>query len=307
MVTGKLVALAFAVAAVLAAAQSAAADTRWQASTGVNYSSGKYDEAAETGVLVLPFAVRAAFGAWSVRASIPVVVVDGPADVREILDDHGGSSNSGSGSGSSSGGSGTSGGDNSGSGSGGSGSSGSGSGSDDDDDIPSFSDERSSSGLGDATLAATYSFDSLGGSNAYLDLTGRVRLPTGSESEGLSVGATDYHALAELGYDGDAGGVYASGGRRFLGAIDQYERVDGWQAGVGGWFNVGDSVVIGAHYDWRNASVRNGTDPSSLEGYVTWRLSDAWKVEVNGGVGLSDASADYSMGVMLIWRSAATR
>jgi hypothetical protein len=36
---------------------------------------------------------------------------------------------------------------------------------------------------------------------------------------------------------------------------------------------------------------------------VSWRLNDAWKIEVNGGVGLSHASADYTAGLTLIWRS----
>ena len=130
-----------------------------------------------------------------------------------------------------------------------------------------------------------------------------MRLPTGDEDKGLGVGATDYVAMTELGWDGDAGGVFASAGRRFLGDVDDFERVDGWQASAGGWVNVSDSAVIGAYYDWRNSSVRDGEDPSSIEAYVSWRLNDAWKIELNGGVGLSDASADYTAGLTLIWRT----
>jgi hypothetical protein len=44
-----------------------------------------------------------------------------------------------------------------------------------------------------------------------------------------------------------------------------------------------------------------------MEAYVSWRLNDAWKIEVNGGVGLSDASADYTAGLTLIWRSSVKR
>ena len=159
------------------------------------------------------------------------------------------------------------------------------------------------SGIGDASIALTYSLDAIGDSPAYMDFTGRVRLPTGNEDDGLGVGATDYIALSEVGWDGDAGGAFVSAGRRFLGDADDFERVDGWQASVGGWINVSDSAVVGAYYDWRNASVRDGEDPSSVEAYVSWRLNDAWKIEVNGGVGLSDASADYTAGLTPIWRS----
>jgi hypothetical protein len=285
-----------AVVAVLAQCNTAsAADTRVQASSGVQYSDGKYGETTSTSAIVVPFSVRASFGSWSIRASVPFVTVDGPADVSEIIDDSSGRGSS-SGSGSSGSGSG-SGSGSSGSGSGGSGSGGSGG----DDDIGSAA--RSVSGIGDASIALTYTLDAIGDSPAYVDFTGRVRLPTGDEDKGLGVGATDYVALTELGWDGDAGGMFVSAGRRFLGNVDDFERVDGWQASAGGWVNISDSAVIGAYYDWRNSSVRDGEDPSSVEAYVSWRLNEAWKIELNGGIGLSDASADYSAGLTLIWRS----
>jgi hypothetical protein len=299
--------LAGAVIAVLAQCNTASADTRMQASSGLQYSDGKYGETTSTSALVVPFSVRATFGAWSVRASIPYVMVDGPADVSEIIDDSSGrgsssgSGSSGSGSGS---GSGTSGRDGSGSDSGGSDSGGSGGDDNGEVNVPSAAD-RSESGIGDASIALTYTIDALGDSPAYVDFTGRVRLPTGSEADGLGVGAADYVALSELGWDGEAGGAFVSAGRRFLGNVDDFERVDGWQASVGGWINVGASAVVGAYYDWRDSSVRDGEDPSSVEAYVSWRLNDAWKIEVNGGVGLSDASADYTAGLTLIWRSSA--
>lgn len=284
--------LAGAVVAVLAQCNTAsAADARVQASSGVQYSDGKYGETTSTSAIVAPFSIRASFGSWSIRASVPYVTVDGPADVSEIIDD---SSGRGSSSGSGSSGSGS-----------GSGRGGGGGGDDDDDDgNGAFVNDRSESGIGDASIALSYSFDAIADSPAYLDLTGRVRLPTGDQDKGLGVGATDYVALTELGWDGDAGGVFASAGRRFLGDADDFERVDGWQASAGGWVNVGDSAVIGAYYDWRNSSVRDGEDPSSVEAYVSWRLNDAWKIELNGGVGLSDASADYTAGLTLIWRTA---
>jgi len=290
--------LSTAIVAMLAATSAAHADTRLQASSGAQYSNGDYGDTTSTSALVVPFSVRASFGSWSIRASVPYITADGTANLSELIDDHGGSSGSGSGSSSSSG-SGSSG-----SGSSGSGSGGSGSGdSDDDDDDVVTTNNRTASGIGDATLAMTYSFDDIANSAAYLDLTGRARFPTGSESDGLSVGTTDYFVVTELGWDGDAAGVFVSGGRRFLGNSDNTDRVDGWQASFGGWLNLAETVVVGAYYDWRNSSVRGGEDPSSVDAYIAWRMNNAWKIEFNGGVGLSDASADYTAGVTLIWRS----
>lgn len=298
-------ALAGAVVAVLAPAalfdcnSASAADTRVQVSSGVQYSDGKYGETTSTSAVVVPFSLRATFGAWSLRASVPYVQVDGPADVSEIIDDSSGRGSS-SGSGSSGSGSGSGSGDSS-RGRGGRDDVGG----DDEDAIGSAS--RSVSGLGDASIALTYSLDAIGDSPAYLDFTGRVRLPTGDEGKGLGVGATDYFALTELGWDGDAGGVFVSTGRRFLGDSDEFERVDGWQAAAGGWIYVSDAAVVGAYYDWRDSSFRGGEDPSSVEAYVSWRLNETWKVELSGGVGLSDSSADYTAGLMVFWRASAAR
>src|SRR5689334_18720996 len=91
--------LAASVVAALAQFNAAYADTRVQASSGVQYSDGKYGDTTSTSALIVPFSLRASFGAWSVRASVPYVMVDGPADVSEIIDDSSGrGTSSGSGS-----------------------------------------------------------------------------------------------------------------------------------------------------------------------------------------------------------------
>ena len=60
-----------AIVVVLAQCNAAYADTRVQASSGLQYSDGKYGETTSTSALVVPFSVRATFGAWSIRASVP--------------------------------------------------------------------------------------------------------------------------------------------------------------------------------------------------------------------------------------------
>ncbi len=291
------------------ASGSAQAQTQITLATGAQYSNGNYGDTTSTNALVVPVSARLSFGAWSVRATIPYVTVRGPANLGELLDDSGGrGSNSGSGS--------------SGSGSSGSGSSGSGSGNSGSDDSPSggnddgdpttpptvpLAADRSVSGLGDSSLSATWSLDSIGNSPVYLDITGRVRFPTGSEADGLGVGATDYFALTELGYSGDRAGMFVSGGRRFLGDASTTRRVDGWQAGAGAWFALSHRFTIGAIYDRRDPSVAGGTAPQFVESYLAWRVNRAWKVEFNVGAGLSDASADYAAGISISWQSARRR
>jgi hypothetical protein len=279
------------VAAIGAGACAPAADAaQLQLSTGVEYSSGKYGETVATEALVLPFSVKLKLGPLSLRASIPYVTVRGPADVAPVIDDSGGDrgSNSGSGSGGGSSGSGS---DNSG---------------DDGDATPNPVD-RDIQGLGDASLSATWSFNDIAATPLYVDLSARVRLPTGSKAKGLGNGATDYVAQTEIGWDGRRGGVFLSGGRRLLEQQAGSARVDGWQASAGYWRNIGKQSVFGMQGNWRDGSTAGSPDPRSVEAYLTRRLSTGWKLEVSASAGLSDASPDYSAGLSFIWRSSSRR
>ena len=197
----------------IALAAPAVAQPRITFATGVDYSSGDYGQAMDTEVVAVPFTVRFTNEDWSLRASVPYLEITGPADVADIEEGGGG-------------------------GDGGEGGAGEGGGA-----VMRAGTER---GLGDVTVALTRSFRRLGGTNAYFDATGRVRLPTGDDERGLGVGATDFSLGGELGVSAREGGGYVSLARRFLGERDNgAARVDGWQAGVGAWRHLGDRTTVG--------------------------------------------------------------
>jgi len=285
---------------VLLGAQSIAradTDTRLQLSAGADYASGDFGGTTKTTVLLAPIAAKLTMGNWSFRVSAPYVSISGSSNVSIVIEDNGGrGSISGSGSTDSSGASGSSG---SSDGSG----SGSGSGSGGTSTVTSVVRDRTVRGIGDTSLSATYSFNSIAGSHVYTDVITRLRLPTGDAVKGTGTGATDYGVQGEIGIDADAGGVYASGGRRFLGKVAGVQRVDGWQAGAGAWLNLGDSAVLGAYYDWRQPSMQGTDDPAEAGAYLTLKLSRAWKVEFDAGKALNRSGADYHAGMTLIWRA----
>jgi hypothetical protein len=263
-----------------------AAAAQLQISSGIEYSSGDYGELATTQTLAVPLAARVTLGGWSLRASIPYVRVRGPADVTVVIEDGGGS--------------------NSGSGSSGSGRSGSSGGSDDDDERV-FAADRDEQGFGDASLGLGYSFSALFASPLYLDLTARVRLPTGREAIGLGNGSTDVAVLTELGWDGAGGGIYLGGGRRMQGSGSSAAtsvRVDTWQASAGFWRRLGPLSLVGVQGNWREAATPGAADPKSVEFYLARKLSTGWKLEFSAGAGLGDANADYVAGLNFIWRTA---
>ncbi|MES1146755.1 MAG: hypothetical protein ABUL52_00005 [Solimonas sp.] len=272
------------------------AETKVQLATGADYSSGDFGSTTKTNVLLAPIGAKISNGNWTFRVSVPYVSISGPSNVTVVIEDSGGGSNSGSET-------------DSGRESSGSSSSSSSSGSDDDGGssgggttATTVVRDRTVSGIGDTTLSATYSFNSIADSPAYIDVIGRVRLPTGDEVKGTGTGATDYIAQTEAGFDAKAGGMYLTGGRRFLGSTKLLKRVSGWQAGAGAWVNMGNSVVLGTYYDWRQASTLNSPDPSEVGAYLTLKLSTTFKMELNAGKSLHRTGADYSAGVMFSWR-----
>lgn len=271
---------------------AAGADTRVQFATGAQFSDGAYGDTTHTSAVFVPFSTRVTHDAWAFQISVPYVSVSGPTALGELLgeeggfDSHGGGSNSGPGS--------TSGGSDGGSG-----------GSDENPPPPPppADPNRSVSGIGDTSLTATWFAPRAADSPLYFELRGRVRLPTGSRSDGLGTGATDYALLGEVGLDGIDRGVYLGGGRRFLGRVSGVQRVDGWQTSAGAWWSATRHLTLGVDYDWRDSSTSGGVAPQTITGYVAWRVNDVWKLELNVGAGLSDAAPDYSAGLMLTWRS----
>ncbi len=275
-----------------------------QLSTGADYSSGDFGGTTSTDVLVVPISARLRLGGWSLRGTLPYLRISGPADVIVIADDSGGSSGGSSGSSSSGSGRGRGrGGDTPTPGTDDSGNDcGSGNGSDDRGGNDSFSDGRQVSGVGDATLSLTRSFNNLAGTPFYGDVIGRVKFATGKAATGLGVGAADYSAGSELGYVGKAGGLYASAARRFLGSTASLQRVDGWQWNAGGWVNVGAAVELGAVYSWREASVPLGVDSRSVELNLGLLLGRDWQASLFASRGLSDGSPSYAGGLSLSWQ-----
>jgi hypothetical protein len=288
-------------AATLAGASMAPAlhAAQLQLSTGAEYSSGDYGDVTSTEALVVPFSARVSLGSLSLRASVPWLSLRGPADIAPVVDDNGGDRGSNSGSGSSGGGS-----------DGGGGNSGPGGGDDDDDpedgeeeEEGDFPDDRKVQGMGDATLSAAWSFRDIGSTRLYADVTGRVRLPTGDKARGLGRGTTDYATLAEIGWDGDRGGVFALGGRQYLESTAAVARRDTWQGSGGGWVNVGRASLVGVQGNWREASTAAGVDSRSVDVFLNLGLAAGWRLDVSGSAGLSRAGPDYAVGLGVTWRS----
>ncbi len=260
----------------LGAPLPAAAQSSVQLGTGVQYSSGDYGSAEDTTILEVPFTARLKTGNWSFRARVPISNVEGPGGVVPGEDDGRGQRRRGRGND-------VSGGDRP---------------DEPDEDVDlTLTDGTSASGLGDVSLSASYSFDV--SDNNYLDLTGRVTLPTGDEEEDLGVGETDYVLSAEFGQDFNDGGLYAAGGYRVRGGDT---REDGALASIGGYGIMG-TTITGVEFNWSEPALATSDDALGVTGYTSFRLNDDIRLSLFAEAGLSENMADYGAGVGLTWRT----
>lgn len=252
-----------------ARAQAAGGGTTWQLLTGLEYARGDYGLAAlgDTETWVVPLSARLRIGDWSLRATLPLLRVDGPATVGVLVDDGGGAGGAPGG--------------NAGDGLG----------------AVAFPATRRDSGPGDVTFSLTRAFNGLAGTPLYADAIGRLRLPTGDAARGLGSGAVDVIAGGELGWAARVGGVYAAGARRFLGNGPTVSRVDGWQGAAGGWLNVGERSELGLAYGWRAASVRGAPSSRAVEINAGTQVAGRWQLGVVASRGLSDGAPDWSLGL----------
>lgn len=250
----------------------ASAETKVQFGTGFDYSTGKYGGAEETTIYEVPFSVRVKSGSWSFRVRAPFAAIDGPGGVVPNEDD-GGQRRRGRGSG-------VSGGDNG------------------EDDVVDPLDGVDEMGLADMTVAATYSLDL--SDSIYLDLGGRATLPTGDKEKDLGTGETDYAVTAEIGRDGDFGGVYAQAGYKIRGGA---LREDGAQALVGAYGRAGKGTLVGVDLSWSEASSTFSEDASMATGYISFKVTDSIRLSAYAESGLSDSSPDFGAGIGLTWQT----
>jgi hypothetical protein len=239
---------------------------------GLDYSVGEYGEATETTIIEVPFTARLSWDRLSLRVRLPYVMIEGPGGV--VPGEFGDQDNQGR---------------------------------DDDDDDDDDGEGGGggapgggtttlapvdASGLGDISLSAAYSLDL--SKSAYLDLIGRVSLPTGDEAEDLGRGETDYTLGAEIGRTNDAGGLYAYGGWKNRGGE---RREDGGEGAVGGFVRLGSGRSAGAEVNFAESARADGEASASATLFASQRMGDAMRLSGYLEAGLSDNAPDLGAGV----------
>ncbi len=160
---------------------------------------------------------------------------------------------------------------------------------------------RSVRGFGDATVSATYTIE-LKRNDLFLDVSGKIKIPTGSTDKLLGTGLTDVTPSASLTKVAGPITFYVQGRRRFAGRSINFPVRDVWGAAGGVVVRASKAVRLGIDYDWQQSSYRLRPPISALTGSATIRLSKALRLQVYGDVGLTSNSLAQGGGVQLLWR-----
>ena len=158
---------------------------------------------------------------------------------------------------------------------------------------------RTRSGLADVTVGANWLALGEDRFGADVELSGRIKLPTASDSSGLSTGKVDYSVAAEV---SRAIGVVTPSirlGYRFLTDFDGVDLKNGFASSIGASIILFTNSVALISYDYTERASRFIRDAHEVSLGLSTPLGDRLRLNSYGSVGLSSGAADVSAGLSL--------
>ena len=261
-------------------------------STGVDYSTGKYGSNSSTNVVYAPTSVTYQTGKMTYKVIVPIISVTGDGSVVPS-----GFGSSGDGSSGSAGAFGCTG-DNR-----------KGAKKAEDNGVCASSvtsttttttaKRTTETGLGDVVALATMNI--VDNDQWAVDVTGKVKLPTASESRGLGSGKADYAVQADVDRYFGAPFVSAGLGYRVLGEPSGVTYRNVAFGSIGGGYKFSDKATAGVSYDWATASTSRASKPQLVSVYGSYRINEHYKLNTSVYAGLSHASPDVGGGMYLFY------
>lgn len=161
--------------------------------------------------------------------------------------------------------------------------------------------ETTESGIGDAVLAATYAALYEPKAQFGLDLTAKLKLPTGDEHRGLGTGSVDETLQGELYKSLDRLTVFGTFGYTFFGHSDVVELRNAAHAEVGASTPLNATDSIGASLYGRQRVVEGGEPQRELTFFWNRRVAKARRFQAYFLLGLADGSPDVGIGASALF------
>ena len=158
------------------------------------------------------------------------------------------------------------------------------------------------SGPGDVQLSASWALDSFWNNVPYIDLVGKIKLPTADESAGLGTGKTDYQVQIDIAYVLDNFTPLATLGYKVPGDTETTDYRNQLLASVGFDFKFDETKNGGLLFDFRQASTDLADHKNELLGYINWNINKKYSVNTYLVAGFGDASPDIGGGIQLSFK-----
>lgn len=155
------------------------------------------------------------------------------------------------------------------------------------------------SGLGDIVAGLSYNVLNDSSTLTVMDITGKIKFGTADDSKGLGTGKMDYAMQADLYKTYDKTTALATLGYRMMGSPAGVNLNNVWYGSVGGSYKFSQETSGGVMLDLRQASTSSGVEGRELMVYVTQKTSGNTKLQGYVIKGLTDASPDLGIGVMV--------
>lgn len=164
--------------------------------------------------------------------------------------------------------------------------------------IPGGDDEvTTESGIGDIWTSLTYSVEAIPADLLYLDVVGKVKVPTADEDKGLGTGEVDYTLQFDLFKPLGKLTPMFTLAYKFKGDPDEYDLNDVFYLSGGADYRYSDEMNFGATLDFQEASTDSADDSLEIFSYLSYDLDEQWKLTAYTHIGLSDGSPDAGGGL----------
>ncbi len=235
-----------------------AGDGELSLGAGLTYSTGTYGTSTETKILSIPLTGRYDQGPWVFKLTVPLLRVTGASDVIPGLGRVNNSNSRGRGRGGVS---------------------------------------ESVSGPGDTIASATYNTYYDSASKLGLDLTARLKLPTGDADRGLGTGSTDESFQADLYKTYDRVTLFGDLGYTFFGHSEFIQLQNALNYGAGASYKLDATDSVGLSLDGRQRVTPGGPPQRELTAFWNRRIDKLRRMQAYFLIGLENGSPDWGMGV----------
>src|SRR5262245_14384168 len=155
---------------------------------------------------------------------------------------------------------------------------------------------RTASGLGDIMIAGSVNVIEDRESRVLVDLTGKVKLGTGDETECLGTGENDFYFQGDFSKSFGSFSAFGTLGWRKMGDPPGTNFKDPLYFSVGGSYRFSRVNSLGFAYDYRQKLLDTSDPLSEATLYLTHRLSETLRIQYYFVKGFSHSSPDWAIG-----------